>query len=272
MKLAVRRGDMKESKNSEQIFRRYDLTGKTAIVTGGSSGIGRAIALDFAKFGSKTVIADVAPGERITKEIESLGGQALYVKADVSSQREVQKITESTLDKFGNIDILVNCAAVLSRYKIMEMVEGDWDRIMNINLKGIFLCSQAVAPYMIKRKKGKIINIGSASSRGPVFNAPQGGPDYCVSKSGVHALTRVLAWELAPYGINVNTVAPGPVDTPMHKGEMKMIKEKYLSKIPMARIGKPQDIANVIVFLATDAASYITGQAIHVNGGMLMVD
>lgn len=147
------------------------------------------------------------------------------------------------MNKFEKIDVLVNSAGVLSRYRILEMREEEWDRVMNINLKGVFLCSKSVAPYMVKERRGKIINIGSASSRGPVLNLPQGGPDYCVSKSGVHALKRVLAWELAPYGINVNTVAPGPVETPMHKGEMKMIRDNY-----------------------------ITGQTIHVNGGMLMVD
>jgi 3-oxoacyl-[acyl-carrier protein] reductase len=267
-----RRGDMKKPKKGEELYERYNLSGKTVIVTGGSSGIGRAVALDFANFDANTVIADVAPGERVVTEIESMGRKALYVKTDVSSQREVKTLAEAALGKFKSIDILVNCAAILSRCKITEIAEEDWDRVMDINLKGIFLCSKAVAPYMMRQKKGKIINIGSASSRGPVLNMTQGGADYCISKSGVHALTRVLAWELAPYGINVNTIAPGPVDTPMHKGEMKMIREKYLSKVPMKRLGKPQDIANVILFLATDAASYITGQAIHVNGGMLMVD
>ncbi len=263
---------MNEAKNSDAVYGRYELAGKTAIVTGATSGIGRAIVLDFAKFGAKTVIVDVARGEHLVQEIESAEQQALYVRADVSNKNDVQKIAESTLAKFGSIDILVNCAAVPSGHKIADMSEEDWDRTMNVNLKGVFLCSKAVAPSMMKRTAGRIINIGSASSRGPVFNTTQGGADYCVSKSGVHALTRVLAWELAPYGINVNTVAPGPVDTPWHKNNISVIEDKYLSKIPLQRLGKPQDIANVVMFLAADAASYITGQAIHVNGGMLMVD
>jgi NAD(P)-dependent dehydrogenase (short-subunit alcohol dehydrogenase family) len=256
----------------QDIFRRYDLSGQTSVITGGSSGIGKAIAIDFAKFGSNVVIVDIASGEETIEEIKRIGRRALYIKADVSDHREVKKATEGTLDRFGAIDILVNAAGILTRHKVTETAEIDWDRIIGINLKGVFLCCQSVASFMIKRRNGKIINLGSASSRGPVFNVPQGGAGYCVSKSGVHALTRVFAWELAPYGINVNTVAPGPVETPMHKGEMRMIRKKYKDKIPMGQLAKAEDIAAVATFLATDAAHYITGQAVHVNGGMLMVD
>lgn len=259
-------------------FKRYDLSGKTAIVTGGSSGIGHAIALDLAQYGSNIVIADVATAENTIAKIKRIGGIAVYVKADVRNRKEVEKITNFALEKFGKIDILANCAGILSRYKgtelykFIEIAEEDWDTLMNINLKGVFLCSQTVAPHMIKQKSGKIINIGSVSSRAPILNVTMGGADYCISKAGVHALTRVLAWELAPYGINVNTVAPGPVETQMLKAIIEMVKEKYKKIIPFERIGKPQDIANLVTFLATDAASYITGQAIYVNGGMLMAN
>jgi NAD(P)-dependent dehydrogenase (short-subunit alcohol dehydrogenase family) len=154
----------------------------------------------------------------------------------------------------------------------VDISEENWDELIDINLKGVLLCSQSVSAHMIKQRRGKIVNIGSASSRGPVLNLPQGGGDYCISKAGVHVLTKVLAWELAPYGINVNCVAPGPTETPMHTGRIEVIREKYRDKIPLGRIGMPQDIANVVTFLVTDASNYITGQTIHVNGGMLMVD
>lgn len=262
---------MAERNERDDCFDRYRLAGKTAIITGGGSGIGRAVALDFARFSAKTLIADAVPGDAVVDEIRALGEAAACVRVDVRDRKAVQKVVDFAVDKFGTIDILINCAAVPSAGKIVEMEEDDWDRTIDVNLKGIFFCAKAVAPVMMARKKGSIISIGSASSRGPVFNSPQGGPDYCVSKSGVHALTRVLAWELAPYGIKVNTVAPGPVATPWHK-DIKLLEDRYLSKIPLQRLGKAEDISNLVMFLASDAASYITGQAIHVNGGMLMVD
>ncbi len=255
-----------------ELLKRYDLSGKTAIVTGGSSGMGYAIALDLAKHGANIVIADVVSNGQIIEEVKKIGRQILYVETNVRSPKEIDEVTKRTMNEFERIDILINCAGILSRSKIIEMAEQDWDQIMDINLKGVFLCSRSVAPHMIKQKAGKIVNMGSASSRGPMLNMPQGGADYCISKSGVHALTRQLAWELAPYGINVNTVAPGPVETPMHKGHIEVVREKYGDRIPLGKLGKPEDIAYVVTFLVTDAASYITGQAIHVNGGLLMVD
>jgi len=260
--------------NNKEYLKIYDLSGKVAIVTGGSSGIGRATALSLAKHGSNIVVVDLDPdgAEKVVNEIKNIDCQALYIRADVTNYRENEKVAEVTVDKFGKIDILVNCAGILSSNKIMETTEEDWDKIMSINLKGYFLCSKSVVPNMIKQKSGKIINIGSASSKGAILNMPQGGGDYCISKAGVHALTRALAWELAPYGINVNTVAPGPVETPMHKNRIEVLREKYKGKIPAGRLGEPQDIANIVAFLSTDAANYIIGQAIHVNGGFLMAD
>lgn len=258
--------------------KRYDLSGKTAIVTGGSSGIGQAIALDLGNHGANIAIADVVSGEQTSIEIGKMGRTAIYVKADVSNPKEVEKIFTSTIKKFEAIDILVNCAGILSPYKGMEnykfaqITEVNWEKLININLKGVFLCSQSVIPYMVKQKRGKIINIGSIASSSPILNVTMGGAEYCISKAGVHSVTRVLACELAPYGINVNTVAPGPIETPMLKDIMEMVKKKYENIIPLGRLGKPQDIANVVTFLATEAANYITGQAIHVNGGMLMVN
>lgn len=256
----------------EMHLEKYNLKDKVAIVTGGSSGIGYAIAVEMAKHGADIIIADLVREENILSEIGKLGRRAMFVKADVSRRDEVDEVTKGAMDQFGEIDILVNSAGILSRYNFMEMKEDDWDRMMNINLKGVYFCCQSVAPHMMKQRSGRIVNMGSASSRGPMLNIPQGGPDYCISKAGVHTLTRTLAWELAPYGINVNCVAPCAVETPMHHGHLDRVREKYRDKIPLGRLAKPEDIANVVTFLVTEAASFITGQAIHVNGGLIMVD
>ncbi len=253
-------------------FKKYDLSNQTAIVTGGSSGIGKAVAIDLVRHGGDVVIADLARGENVISEIERMGRRGDFVQTDVRRPNAVEEMVQTTIGRFGRIDILVNCAGILSRYKFLEVSEADWDRMIDVNLKGVFLCCRAVAPIMVRQKGGKIVNIGSASSRGPILNMPQGGPDYCIAKAGVHALTRNLAWELAQFGINVNCVAPGPVETPMHQAHIETVREKYRERIPLGRIAQPEDIANVVAFLVTDAANYVTGQSIHVNGGMLMVD
>jgi NAD(P)-dependent dehydrogenase (short-subunit alcohol dehydrogenase family) len=199
----------------------FDITGKVAIVTGAASGIGRAIALDLAKFGTKVVIADLAleAAKRVASEIESDGGMAIVVKTDVTSVKSVERMVKQTIDKFGKIDILVNNAGIISRCMVMDLKEEELDRTLEINLKGVFLCSQAVARHMVAQKSGKIVNVGSSmSSRGSVCNLSGGGADYCASKAAVQAFTRTLAMELAPRGINVNAVAPGITNTPMHKG------------------------------------------------------
>jgi 3-oxoacyl-[acyl-carrier protein] reductase len=253
----------------------FDITGKVAIVTGAASGIGRAIALDLAKFGAKVVIADLAleAAKKVVGEIESAGGTAIAIKTDVADARSVQQMTQQALKKFGKIDILVNNAGIISRCTVMDMKEEELQRTLEINVKGVFLCSQAVAKYMVERKSGKIVNVGSSlSSRGSVCNLSGGGADYCASKAAVQAFTRTLAMELAPCGINVNAVAPGITNTPMHKGLWEGAKLYYENSVPLGRLAEPEDIADVVLFLVTDAARYITGQTIHVNGGQIMVD
>ncbi len=253
----------------------FDIKGKVAVVTGAASGIGRAIASDLAGFGAKVVIADMdlKNAQKAVREIESAGGKAIAVKTDVSDSRSVDQMVRRTVEKYGRIDILVNNAGIMSRCTLMDMKGEDLEHTLEINLKGVFLCSQAVAKHMIERKSGKIVNLGSSlSSRGSACNLSGGGADYCASKAAVQAFTRTLAMELAPCGINVNAVAPGVTNTPMHDGLWEGAKMYYENSVPLGRMAEPEDIADVVLFLVTDAARYITGQTIHVNGGQIMVD
>ena len=260
---------------SRKLSELFDITGKVAIVTGGASGIGRAIALGLAKFGAKVVIADQAIGQaqKTAGEIEAAGGKALAIKTDVTNRRNVEQMVNQTIKRYGKIDILVNNAGIMSRCTVMDMKEEEFDKTLEVNLKGVVLCSQAVAKHMIEQKSGKIVNVGSSlSSRGSVCNFSGGGADYCASKAAVQAFTRTLAMELGPCGINVNAVAPGITNTPMHEGLWEGAVAYYIGSVPLGRLAEPEDIADVVLFLVSDAARYITGQTIHVNGGQIMVD
>jgi 3-oxoacyl-[acyl-carrier protein] reductase len=258
-----------------RVAEQFDITGKVAIVTGAASGIGRAIALDLAGLGAGVVAADKAIGgaEEVAKEIESGGGRAIATKTDVTDRKEVEQMVQQTIEKFGRIDILVNNAGIVARCSVMDMQEEELDRTFDVNLKGVVLCSQAAARHMIEQKSGKIVNVGSSfSSRASVCNLSGGGADYCASKAAVQALTRSMAMELAPYSINVNAIAPGITNTPMHEGLWEGALAYYHNSVPLGRLAEPEDIADVVAFLVTDAARYITGQTIHVNGGQIMVD
>jgi len=249
----------------------FDITGRVAVVTGGASGIGKAIALDLARFGAIVVIADAAlgPAEQVARDIRNVHGNAIAVRTDVTSRGEVDALVEKAVGEFGRIDILVNSAGIIRPAGLLDMAEDEWDAVMNVNLKGVFLVMQAVARHMVREKYGKIINIASTCGlntvAGPVAN-------YAPSKAGVIQLTKVAATELGPYGINVNAIAPGPITTELHyEGRTPDQVEEYFERSRKAavlgRIGSPEDIANVALFLATDESSLITGQVIAADGG-----
>jgi NAD(P)-dependent dehydrogenase (short-subunit alcohol dehydrogenase family) len=244
---------------------------RTAIVTGARRGIGRAIALALAKEGANVVVSDISQEDcqKVVSQIEKLGRKGLALKCDVTSTAEVEDMVRKTVEKFGKLDILVNNAGIIAFKPFLELTDEDWDSILTVNLKGQFLCARAAAKEMIKNKWGRIINTASISSGGCGIAFPLIA-HYTASKGGVIALTEALALELTPRGINVNAICPGAVDTDMAKG----IKEggqlqQVLSRIPKGRLGQPEDIAHLAVFLASEEADYISGTAIVIDGGWL---
>jgi 3-oxoacyl-[acyl-carrier protein] reductase len=241
------------------------LKDKVAIITGAGQGIGKEIALAFAKEGAKVVVTDITGKEKeVAKEIKKMGREAIEVKVDVSKMEDAKRMAEEALKAFGRIDILVNNAGIYPFKPFVEMTESDWDKVINVNLKGAFNCTKAVVETMIKQKYGKIINITSIA--GTVVGFPQ-LTHYCASKAGITGFTRALALELAPYGINVNAIAPGPIETPGTQTLGKEAYENFKKAIPIGRWGKPEDIASLAVFLASDESSNITGQVIVSDGG-----
>ena len=242
------------------------LKDKVAIVTGAGQGIGRGIALALAKEGAKVVVSDVSDKtNEVVKEIENLGSVAIAVKTDVSRTEDTEKLAKTTLEKFGKIDILVNNAGIYPFQPLVEMTEQDWDRVLDINLKGVFNCTKAVLPKMIEQKSGAIINI--ASIAGAVVGY-MNLAHYSASKGGILGFTRSSALELAQHGIRVNAIAPGAILTPTTKEMMgdDVVKQMEQSN-PLKKVGKPEDIANLVVFLASDESGYITGQCMVVDGG-----
>jgi len=243
-----------------------ELDGKVAIVTGAGLGIGRATALKLASDGAKVVVNDVVAesGSKTVEQIRSAGGEAIFVQADVSKWGEAKKLVDEAVRAFGTVHILVNNAGITRDKLLRDMEEEDWDKVLNINLKGAFNCCKFAVPHMVENKYGKIVNL---SSRAHLGNPGQA--NYSSSKAGIIGLTKSLALELGRFNINVNAVAPGMVDTEGVRNHPKyeMIIERALKITPLRRIGKPEDIANVIHFLVTDASSYITGEVIHVTGG-----
>ncbi len=245
------------------------LNGKNALVTGGSRGIGRSIALALAKEGANVIInysSNPTAAEAVIQEIEALGVKGLAVKGNVASQEDVKDMLEKIEAVFDGVDILVNNAGITKDNLFIRMKEEEWDQVMDVNLKGVFLCTKAVTRKMIKQKFGKIINISSVV--GVMGNAGQA--NYCASKAGVIGFTKSIAKELAGKNICVNAIAPGFIDTDMTAVLSDTVKDEMLKHIPLKRYGKPEDIANLVVFLSSDASNYITGQVIQVDGGMAM--
>ncbi len=244
------------------------LKGQTAVVTGGGRGIGKEIALALARDGANIVIADLITeqSEEAAEEIKKLRCKALIQKVDVSKAAEVEDMVQNTINEFKTLDILINNAGVTRDTLIVRMKEEDWDFVLKVNLTGTFNCTKAAAKYMMKQRKGRIVNITSIV--GVMGNAGQA--NYSASKAGIIGLTKTSARELASRNITVNAVAPGFIDTEMTRSLNENIKQQLKEQIPMGKLGRPEDIANCIKFLVSDDASYITGQVIHVNGGMLM--
>ncbi|MBI5182996.1 MAG: 3-oxoacyl-[acyl-carrier-protein] reductase [Nitrospinae bacterium] len=244
------------------------LEGRVAIVTGGGRGIGRHIALILAEEGADMVISDIDPeGISETAEgIRSLGRRALPIKSDVSLVDDVNNMVDRCISELEKVDILINNAGITRDSLIVRMKEEDWDMVLRVNLTGTFNCMKAVTKYMMKQRRGKIVNI--ASIVGVMGNAGQA--NYSASKAGIIGLTKSIAKELAPRGINVNAIAPGFIDTDMTISLPEKIREGLLRQIPMGRFGVSKDIANCTKFLVSEDSDYITGQVIHVNGGMWM--
>lgn len=245
------------------------LQGKNALVTGGSRGIGKSIALALAKEGANVIInysSNPATAEAVIQEIEALGVKGLAVKGNVADQEEVKQMLEKIEEAFDGVDILVNNAGITKDNLFIRMKEEEWDQVMDVNLKGVFLCTKAVTRKMIKQKFGKIINISSVVG---VMGNP-GQANYCASKAGVIGFTKSIAKELAGKNICVNAIAPGFIDTDMTSVLSDTVKDEMLKHIPLKRYGKPEDIANLVVFLSSDDSNYITGQVIQVDGGMAM--
>ncbi len=244
------------------------LTGKTALVTGAAQGIGRDIALALATDGADVAICDVnlEAAQKTAAEIEAKGRKSLAVKANVASSADVVAMIDQIVEKLGKIDILVNNAGITRDGLILRMKDEDWDLVLGINLKGAFLCTKAALKYMSKQRSGTVINI--ASIVGAMGNAGQA--NYVASKAGLIGLTKTIAREYANRGITANAVAPGFIDTAMTQALSENVRTELAKQIPMGKLGTPADVANAVRFLASPWASYITGQVIHVNGGMYM--
>jgi 3-oxoacyl-[acyl-carrier protein] reductase len=245
------------------------LKGKTAIVTGGSRGIGKAIALKLAEHGANVVLNYVRENndiDTLKSEIEAKGVRVVCAKADISDFEQAETLIKTAHEEFGRIDILVNNAGITKDGLLLKMKEEDFDSVININLKGTFNCIKHVSSIMLKQRYGKIINISSVV--GLVGNAGQ--INYSASKAGILGITKSAAKEFGSRNITVNAVAPGFIDTQMTETLSDKIKESTISNIALKKFGQPEDVANTVAFLASDAAAYITGQVINVDGGMVM--
>jgi 3-oxoacyl-[acyl-carrier protein] reductase len=245
-------------------------SGRVVIITGGSRGIGRAIAFRFAEEKPKLVLLHYDPDDSAAKEtLERLAERGVQGEAhriDVSSRGEVDRLFKEVLARFGRVDVLVNNAGITKDGLLMRMSEDEWDLVLRVNLKGVFNCSQAVIRSMIKERSGRIVNISSVA--GQMGNAGQ--TNYAASKAGIMGFTKSLAREVGSRGITVNAVAPGYINTEMTSSLPDKLKEAFVQQIPLARVGEPEDVAEAVHWLCSEGARYVTGQVIHVNGGLYM--
>jgi NAD(P)-dependent dehydrogenase (short-subunit alcohol dehydrogenase family) len=244
------------------------LQDRVAIVTGGAGGIGKATAYKMIHEGASVIIVDILPAEtkQVANELNVLGGKARGMIADITRKDEVDQVIKQAMKEFGKVDILVNNAGIVLPALLEDVKEEDWDRVVSVNLKGTCFCTQAMLPIMRKNRYGKIINIGSRASLGKTDRTV-----YAATKAGLIGVTRTWALELAPYNINVNYVGPGPIATELFKSVNPAESEKtkaIIRGIPLGRMGQPEDVANLIAFLGSDEASFITGQAIFICGGI----
>ena len=250
-----------------------DLKGRVALVTGASSGIGAATARVLAELGARVAIGyhqNEAGAEEVERDIVQRGGKAIRVRADARVAADIRELVNVSSSELGPIDILINNAgSLIERMRLVEQTEERWDEVMNLNLKSAMLCSQAVAQSMIERKTGAIVNVASIAGRN---GGGLGAAAYSVAKGGLITFTKSLAKELAPHGIRVNAVSPGVIDTPFHQvfSTPEMIRN-FVATIPLGRVGTPDECARVIAFLASDAASYVVGETVEINGGQLML-
>jgi 3-oxoacyl-[acyl-carrier protein] reductase len=245
------------------------LNGKCAIITGASRGIGKAVALKLASLGANVVInyrSNEKEALEVENEVKSMGVEALCIKGDISKSEEVENLIASAKEKFGTIDIMVNNAGITKDTLILRMKEEDFDSVIDVNLKGVFNCLKAITPIMVKQKHGKIINLSSVVG----ISGNAGQVNYSASKAGVIGMTKSLAKEVGSRGITVNAVAPGYIETDMTQDLGEKYKEEMKKSIPLKKLGKAEDVANVVAFLASESADYVTGQVIQVDGGMLM--
>ncbi len=243
------------------------LKGKAAAVTGAGQGIGRAISLILAREGADVVVSDInlEVARQTAQEIETRGGRAVALKVDVTNLQDAEALTERAVQSFGKLDILVNNAGIYPSAPIIEIREEEWDLVMDINLKGVFLCSQAAVRRMIVQRQGVIVNVASVDAK----TRTTGNAHYAASKAGVISFTRTLACEMATYGIRVNAVSPGWIGTETLRKKSDRWRHA-VEEIPVGRLGTPEDVAEAVLFLVSDVAGYITGEILDVNGGIFM--
>ncbi|MFC1931408.1 3-oxoacyl-ACP reductase FabG [Chloroflexota bacterium] len=242
-----------------------DLSNRVAIVTGSARGIGREIALKLAEVGAKVVVSDIVEAEPVVEEIRAMKREGLAVNADISSSAEVAKLVDTVIAKYGQVDILVNNAGIARDQLLLRMSDEDWDKVLSVNLKSVFLCTRAVLRHMVKQRWGRIISISSIVG----ITGNPGQANYAAAKAGIIGFTKTIAKEVGSRGITVNAIAPGFIDTKMTQQLADNQRQELMKRIPLGSLGTPRDVAEAVAFLASEEARYITGQVLGVDGGMV---